>query len=481
MKTDHASLKFLKTQKQLSRRIARWMSFLETFDLKIVYQKGSENVIADALTRLRINVIEATDWPSLYLNWPQDEKRLKEEEGETVVAKLKHEKDHFVVQDESVFRLMEDGSKVPFVPFSQRLDTVNKLHCGYGHLGVDGTHNLMKHRAWWPGMLADIRKWVSSCDICQKNRNDKVSHEELHPLPPCAPFKRWALDFVGRLEVTEKGNKWILVGIDHGTRWPIARAVPEATAIEIARFIYEEILMRFGCPTEILTDRGANFLSGILEQYLEIQRIRHIKTTAYHPRTNGLCERFNGLLTSIIRKLVDGKPKTWDNYLDEALFTCRVRCHATTGLSPFFLVYGCNPIIPGDSVTPDLRMSKPVDMEEIEAWRREQIEKLTLERESAREREETKKKRAKELFDARVVRKSYEIDEIVYLRKASTTKFDSLWSGPYRISKVLENGVYELKDLDKKKTLPGLVHSERLKPAINIDDSLLLVEEIVGN
>ena len=297
VQTDHASLRYLKGQKNLSRRIARWMEFLESLELEFQYRPGRENQAADALTRLEIGSIVGHDWPLFYLNWPNNKEEILREEGENMVRLLERGKDSYLVEGDNVLKILSDGSRAMYVPFVSRLDTVLKTHCGNGHVGMDSTYDLMRPRFWWPNMQADIRKWVPTCDVCQRTRKDAGREkEELHPLPLVRPFQRWSLDFIGRLEKTERGNRWIITGIDHGTKWTIARALPEATSYEVAKFIYDEIFMRFGCPEEILTDRGSNFMEAVLNQYLELMKIKHIRTTAYHPRTNGLVERFNGMI-----------------------------------------------------------------------------------------------------------------------------------------------------------------------------------------
>lgn len=90
----------------------------------------------------------------------------------------------------------------------------------------------------------------------------------LHPLPVEArPFARWGLDFIGRLPPTKNGNRWLLVAIDHETDWLVLKTLTEATEDEVANFLYHEILIQYGCPTEIITDRGANFMAKTLNRY----------------------------------------------------------------------------------------------------------------------------------------------------------------------------------------------------------------------
>ena len=131
--------------------------------------------------------------------------------------------------------------------------------------------------------------------------------------------------------------------------WPIAKALLEAIEDAIADFIFHEIYMHYDAPQEIFTDGEKNFWGSVVEKYLKRIQIKHKGTSPYHPRTNGKVESLNGLLGNILTKYLLGKPtKLWDQYLDQALFACRVRTHSTTQTSPFYLVYGKHPRLLGD-------------------------------------------------------------------------------------------------------------------------------------
>ncbi|CEG83541.1 hypothetical protein RMATCC62417_17444 [Rhizopus microsporus] len=208
----------------------------------------------------------------------------------------------------------------------------------------------MKSRVWWPRMKEDIDTWISRCPQCQLAASpDKMTHHapmKLLEVPNA--FSRWHLDFIGELPTTKNGNRWLLMAVDYTTNWPIARALKDATGEEIVKFIYEEIVLRFGCPDEIITDRGTNFMSKIVKQYIRKIKSKHNFTSAFHPRTNGKCERLNQTFKKMLIKYVKGEVHSWDEYVDASLFACRIRKHATTGFSPFFLTYGVDPHIPGD-------------------------------------------------------------------------------------------------------------------------------------
>ena len=151
---------------------------------------------------------------------------------------------------------------------------------------------------------------------CLLTGNALERHEPLNPLPPVGAFERWGIDIIGRLPITKQNNKWIITAIDYATKYPITRAVQEATTVEIGKFIYEEILTRFVCPIEVLTDRGANFSANVLEEYLKECKIKHLLTSAYHPRSNGAVERFNGFFGKMLTKFCNGHINKWDEYID---------------------------------------------------------------------------------------------------------------------------------------------------------------------
>ena len=143
--------------------------------------------------------------------------------------------------------------------------------------------------------------------------------------PFIQPFQRRGIDLIGRLPKTMKGNKWIITAIDYATGWPFAKAIPKATEEAIADFIFDEIYMHYGAPQEIFTDGGKNLWGDVVRRYLKRIKTLHRGTSPYHPRTNGKIERLNGIIGTMLGKMLLNKPtKLWDLYLDQALFACRI-------------------------------------------------------------------------------------------------------------------------------------------------------------
>ena len=151
-----------------------------------------------------------------------------------------------------------------------------------GHFAVDIMFDKIKSRYYWPQMYENIREYVKSCDSCQR-RGKYKRNEPLHPIPVHSPFYQIGIDFVGPLPKTKSGNKYIITAMDYLTKWPEAKAVPEATAEQTAIFIYEEIICRHGCPTKILSDRGSHFKNQMIEKLMEKFQIKHLFSTPYHP------------------------------------------------------------------------------------------------------------------------------------------------------------------------------------------------------
>jgi transposase InsO family protein len=125
------------------------------------------------------------------------------------------------------------------------------------------------------------------------------------------PFDRIAMDIVGPLPKSRKGNRYILVVCDYATRYP--EAIPLRT-IE-AETIAEELMSLFsrvGIPREILTDQGSNFTSRLLQELYKLLHVNSVKTSPYHPKTDGLVERFNQTLKTMLRKAAVDEGKDWD-------------------------------------------------------------------------------------------------------------------------------------------------------------------------
>ena len=336
-----------------------------------------------------------------------------------------------------------------------------------GHFGIKETFRRVALRYYWPQYYEDVRDYVKSCDECQKRGTAKRS-EPLHPIKVGQPFEQVGMDIVGPLPMTKKGYTHIVVATDYLTKWPEARAIINAKASSVVTFFYEDLICRHGCPKVLLTDRGTHFVNEMLDSLCREIGIKHKLSTAYHPQTNGLVERFNRTLCETLAKFANQNKDDWDIYIPSALFAYRTMRQETTRHEPFYLTYGRDVTLPVDFLVPSINeVSNMVNLQE-NLLRRTYviIGRLQDDRRVAQKNIRISQKKQKERFDDRLKGvDEYEKGDLVLLYRSglgTRKKLEERWKGPYVIHENLGNGAYRLKATDGK-VLKDPVNGERLK------------------
>ena len=209
-----------------------------------------------------------------------------------------------------------------------------------GHLGRDKTIKRITRHFYWPSVFRDVAEYCRRCPKCQRTAKGSQRKVPLIPLLVMEePFERIAMDVVGPLPRSRRGHQYILVVCDYATRYPEAMALWKVDAGSVAYHLIQ-LFARVGIPKEILSDQGTNFMSQLLRELYNLLNIRPIRTSPYHPQTDGLVECFNKTLKSVLRKLVNKEGHDWDRLLPYVLFAYREVPQSTTGFSPFELLYG---------------------------------------------------------------------------------------------------------------------------------------------
>ena len=230
------------------------------------------------------------------------------------------------------------------IPSKYRNQVMKIAHEGIlsGHMGIKRTREkILSQYFHLPRISGDVERYCMSCDICQKTfPKGKVSKVPLGEMPLIkTPFDRVAVDLVGPIApVTEKGNRYILTLVDYLTRYP--EAVP-LNGIETERVAKALVSMfsRVGVLREMLTDLGTQFTSGLMKEVRRLLSMKQLTTTPYYPQCNGLVEKFNGTLKTMLKKMSAERPKDWGRYIDAMLFAYREARQESMGFSPFELLY----------------------------------------------------------------------------------------------------------------------------------------------
>ncbi|KAK3931459.1 Gypsy retrotransposon integrase-like protein 1, partial [Frankliniella fusca] len=216
-----------------------------------------------------------------------------------------------------------------------------------GHRGYNSGREIIARRAWWPRYSKDYRDYVKFCDACQKVNTAvlKVKDPLLSVAPPRENLRQIGVDIIQLPEAD--GYKYVVVAIDYLSKYCHAKALENKSAGEVARFIFEWICL-FGCPKVVINDQGREFVNEVSDHLFRLTGVKQRITSAYNPQANGQVERQNAVIKCRLLKVLRTKIDQWPSVLDGVLFSSRVEKQRSTGYSPYFLLFGQEPILPVD-------------------------------------------------------------------------------------------------------------------------------------
>lgn len=358
--TDHSSLKWLMSQKDLSGRLARWSLKLQAFDFCIEHRKGSANVVPDTLSRAHIDEIPNIGIPidltsdefnsATYSKLRSEIEDHKEEipdvkvrDGFVYKRAIQNEDSH-IVDTETAWKL--------WVPDGLREGVIKALHDppSSAHSGGDKTLDLVKRSYYWPGMTRDIREYVSKCSLCKET---KAPNQTLRPLmgrPAIAErkFQNLYIDLLGPYPRSRSGNTTILIILDQFSKFIWLKPLRRATASAIVTFVESDIFHMVGAPETIVSDNGVQFVSKEFRSLLKRYKVRQINTGNHAPQSNA-SERVNRSILAAVRAYIDSDQTTWDTHISVIASALRNTIHASTGQTPYYMVYGQHMIHHGGS------------------------------------------------------------------------------------------------------------------------------------
>ena len=217
----------------------------------------------------------------------------------------------------SIYALHQKGKNEDLllfvVPKAHCLAALNGCHQDAGHQGCDHTLSLLEEYFWWPGMTKQMRQSIRACTCCLQYEGG-LPKAPLCPIVATAPLDLLHVDFISIETMLEPNQSPrvtnVLVFQDHFTKHMLAYVTPDQTAKTIVKFLYGGYISIFGAPARLLSDRGASFMSSVIEEMCKILGIKQLQTMPYHPQTNGLVERSHQMIMHMIGKLGEDKKLT---------------------------------------------------------------------------------------------------------------------------------------------------------------------------
>jgi transposase InsO family protein len=490
--TDHKTLEHFGTQRDLSRRQARWMEFLSQYDATIHYLPGERNTVADALSRL-----PDPDTNIIAMIFAKSQNRKIRSRFELEDAILDEIKTGYAT-DAFAQKLISAATGMPNVEnkhgfwfVDERLvipngrnvrETLFRIaHDKLGHFGTTKTYDALRDSFYWPNMRRDLEQaYIPSCADCQRNKSSTTKPMgPLHPLP--VPDRRCdsvAIDFIGPLPLDGTFDCIATFTDRLGSDVRIVPTSTTLTAEGLAELFFKEWYCENGLPLEIVSDRDKLFLSRFWRTLHKLTGVKLKMSTAYHPQTDGASERTNKTVIQCIRFAVERDQRGWAATLPKVRFDIMNTINASTGYSPFQMRFGKSP-----RLLPPLIPNNETAEDEPNA--RALIERMThIERNAQDNLLTAKVKQAFHANKERTLTFPFRVGDRVVLTTLHrrreyksgdhprAAKFMPRYDGPYAITATDEAHSTVTLDIPHKPNLFPVFHTSEVHPFKENDDDL---------
>ena len=485
--TDAHSLQWLLNIKDPNSRLARWGLRLQEYDFSVKHRPGKVHGNVDALSRLhqvnnaitmdqlqeevgRVNLRDqqmndkALEPIISYLS----SAKLPDDTG--VAAKVVAMASNMYLSEEGVlYKLWWPARERPnsstrkqlVIPEGMRESIMKQAHdevlaC---HQSADRTYERVRDSCWWPNMYKDVHSWVRTCPTCQLYAEPKGENYPMQTIMVSKPFQILSIDIVGPLPITGRGNRYLLVMIEHMLGLPEAIPLTHITMGRVVLAFMEAIVCRYGPPVKMLSDLGRQFTSGLMAEVCHKLGIEQVFTSPYHPQTNGMVERFNKTLKKMLAKMIANQQDDWDDHVPYVLGAYRMTPIPEQGVSPYELMFGWKAPIP-----------LLAQVEQSQQWdtRKDWQSRLNNLREASITYKNAQKQARNEKWNNWEKIICYKIGDLVLLKvqavpKKRSKKLLCRWTGPWEITGCIKEVTFKLKRVQNE-TKTTKAHMSRLKP-----------------
>ena len=462
--TDHASLKWLMTQKDLSGRLARWSLKLQGFDFSIEYRKGSANIVPDFLSRIHAEEIDVNSGPT-FVNLSSSHFSSEEyKELKKVVLKNRAQLPDLKIEGELVYKRTFSNcvDQVPvwrlWLPNGLTHEIVKNGHEPplVSHGGFVKTLERIKRYYFWPHMAKQIKEFIEKCDICKET---KAPNYILRPpmgnqFTVERAFQHLYIDLLGPYPRSKRGNTVLLVVLDQFSKYVLLKPLRQAKSLNVTEYLEADVFNVYGVPESVLTDNGVQFISKDFADLLASYGVKHVFTASHAPQVNA-SERVNRSILAAVRSYLEEDQREWDLHIAHISSAIRSSIHASTKFTPHYLVFGSHKIDHA-SAYPLLRKLGCLSEPETEVLHKADVMRLTVDkvsknlRKAYEKHEKTYNVRSREV----VFQPGQEIFRRNFVQSNFKNNFNAKLAKKFikcRVVKKIGKALYELEDLNGKK------------------------------
>ncbi|KAF1319909.1 Pol protein, partial [Globisporangium splendens] len=512
--TDHASLRTAVKTPHLSQRMARWFSFFAEYNFVVHCKPGKSNILADALSRrpdydpknksdgtngacrLCEDVsaiatgVTSTIQEEITEGYKQDEacqelikyfKNPSDKALQNLPSRARSRVHRYSMHNELLYYAVDEGDPARIVvPNDEGLRhrLLYEYHDGpsSGHLGREKTFLNLSRDYYWPHMYKWVRKYVRTCEVCQRVKPSGSTQAPLRSLPvPQDSWKSVSMDFIFGLPRDKHRRNGVLVFVDRFSKMVHLTPVSDKISAEMTAKVFVDVVFRLhGLPSEIVSDRDTRFTSRFWRTLLGILDTKLSMSTAAHPETDGQTERVNRVLEDVLRSYATSF-KEWSEFLPLAEFALNNSTHVSTGHSPFYVNYGIHPRVPA-SIMANFDSMKPLN--DLTSREEQQVDDFVVRRQAVvrfvRDAIAKAQDLQKEQADksGRKNKQVYKINDLVLLSTANlpehavsnlgSSKLLPRFIGPFKVVKC--NGDAYTLDIPTRMRLHPTFYVGRLKP-----------------
>ena len=456
--TDHKALTYLHTQKIANAMMITWLDTLLEYDFDIVHLPGLQNVLPDNLSRLFTPIDEqggnddqvimktlGSKFNKLSTNMSTNKitKPGVKTHARQLVTNIQASKSLYKRQlPYKIHRAAAiELNDVMTPPDKDRKELLEEAHL-FGHFGAEAiVKSIQRKGINWKSIKDDALKTVNACAECQKFNIVKQGFNPLRPVSAAIPGDHWALDLAGPFKTSKNGNNYLMVLVDICTRFCILRALPDKQSQTIVKHL-TQVFCDYGFPKYLQSDNGTEFVNELMELLAESAGFEHRLVTPYHPRANGVAERWVQTSVMGIKKRVQGVEQDWDIYVPSTQLAINAKVSKRTNTPPFTFMFGRN-LNEFRNYKQDESV-EPMSNDEL-LFRVKQMAEIVFP--AISERTQNVIKKQKDVFDKSHKLIQYPPQSIVMIKNTKRAgKLEPSYEGPYTIVRVTQGGAYVLQD-----------------------------------